>query len=389
VSSAPRSTLVLRFYPPTEALLVRSPGEAAQSSVSVAAAVASFRAGTVSAVCGGGEAPVAAAATATAAAAASPASRPASSYWSPERVASRHAKSLDSFLRFRDTFPFAPFPIRAVTGETCTLMVKVSATVDTIMQMIAAEGSIPPGQQRLYWGNKLLKGGRLLSHYGIEAGATLDVTHYVPDPPSLPGVPIFVKTLTGNTLTLNVDRSDTVADVKKKIEASEEFPAPVALQRLIFAGQELEDERTLAECEIRWKYTLFLGLHLPPTSSGGPSTEAEVEDEDEGGGKDSSWLPTAIVSRRAVSLASFAGDSGHVTINMLTGSSFTLTVRPTTTVLELITMIEEREGVPVEQHRLVYLSNQRQYHLESKMTLADYGIGKDDTIYRMSRMRGD
>jgi hypothetical protein len=172
--------------------------------------------------------------------------------------------------------------------------------------------------------------------------------------------------------------------LKRLIEASEEFPAPVAFQCLIFAGQILEDERTLAECKVGLKDTLHLVLRRPPTSSGGPSTgaggggEAEIDDDDEneGGGKDSFWLPTAIVRRRAVSLASFAGDSGRVTIKLLSnGRSFTLTVRPTTTVLELMELFKRQVGISLRRQRLVFAGNQL---LQSKMTLADYGIGKDD-----------
>ena len=206
--------------------------------------------------------------------------------------------------------------LRTLTGKTIRIQLKGDDLVKNMKSLICGKVGIPPHQQRITCAGKPLQDDKRLIDYNIESECTLDLSLSL-----LGGMQIIVDAFF-EKITLEVEPSDTIANVKAKIKVK--IGIPPEHQRLTFRLKVLEDEKTLSDYSIE--------------------NEAEL---------------------------SMYRERMKITVMILTlGKKISLTVKPNDSIQSVMEEIQAKEGIMVDQQRLLFAGKQ----LEPGRTLSDYNI---------------
>ena len=142
--------------------------------------------------------------------------------------------------------------LRTLKGKTITLEFDANDTIENVKSMIQCKEGIPPKQQRLMFAGKQLRDGTLGAN-GIQKDNILDLCLCIHGGMIMQ---IYIKTMTGTTITVEMETNDTVELLKEKIYDKKGIPPD--RQRLIFVGMELEDSKTLRYYNIQRETTVHL-----------------------------------------------------------------------------------------------------------------------------------
>lgn len=212
--------------------------------------------------------------------------------------------------------------IKASNGETIELEVDSSETIGNVKDVIAEACGIPASKQMLkYKGRTLDNNDHTLDGCGIEDKSVLTV-----EPPT---IPITVNTMDGKKITMNIDATQPVADIKKKLK--DETGLTPDNQRLFMDGDELQDDNKTAE-----HYGIDAG------------TELDLE-------------PKAI----------------SIDVETPDGSTIAIKVDPSNTVDDIKKQVEGPSGIPVPKQVLEFKDEELP---SDDRSVKDLGIQEGDTL---------
>ncbi|KAF2429900.1 Polyubiqutin 1 [Tothia fuscella] len=183
-------------------------------------------------------------------------------YWS--RIILQDEKTLAEYNIPREAVLNIVLQLRgygAIYGTNSMILdVKPSDTINAVKTTIKEAGGLDTEKQRLEYEEQVLEDERTLADYSIQKNAHI-LSHDLDRPINIDvSMQVFVKTLNGTTVTAEIKPSDTILTLKECIHALNGMP--IDQQRMVFAGVEVENDRTFADYGIAKESTFHLVIRL-------------------------------------------------------------------------------------------------------------------------------
>nr|GFA24113.1 polyubiquitin [Tanacetum cinerariifolium] len=312
----------------------------------------------------------------------------------------------EDYLMNGDTYSIS---IKIHTGKTIALDVKCSDTIGNLKTMIQNKEGISPEEQALIFKNMVLADIDTLANFHTTKECTLSLIRT-----SKGFMQIFIKTFTGKTITLEVQRLDTIGNVKAKIQ--EKNGTPVDQLVLSLDGIVLEDSGTIADFNISKEsiITLLLKstglmsisvktcsaktipLKVKPTDTIG-HVKVKIQDKEgippaqqvlifnEMVLEDSGILSDFHIKKEStLTLLLKSWVLMKINVRTLTKEIISLEVKPSDTIGYLKAKIKDMEGIPIDQQALLL----NEMLLEDSGSLSDFYINKEDILTLVLTSRG-
>ncbi len=227
--------------------------------------------------------------------------------------------------------------VKTSNGQTTSYLVSENDSIDALKMRLSQKLHLPISNIDLYINGVKLKDDEKLKNHRIQVGAVIEVSSQA----KTEQIQVSLQPIAQPCFHCTVKRSDTVETLKKEIEKQE--GTPVNHIQLRFAGQILENDRTLKNYGIKNDSVIeFTRLFVPNLNPPAVSPAQNIE----------------------------------VFISTLTGRNFSFQLSDASTIEALKKEIEEKEGIPLNQQKLM-LDRQK---LENDRTLKSYDINKDSKI---------
>ena len=266
--------------------------------------------------------------------------------------------------------------IEMSSGRSISIDVIPEDTICMVKEVIKRVVNVPVSQQCLKFDSQYLHDNQNLHELGIKRGmmiylevAIRDDIHDSKDSCVIGSVPspairVYVKTLAscrsfaGVTIPMDVTPQDTILVIKEL--TCRKSGIPICRQRMVHAGKLLLDSETLGGQGVEHNDTICMAIALR-------------------GGGGGTWSPL-----RPIQPGRPTSPAMQIFVKMITSRTITIDVHPDDLIEDVKLIIMGKEPLPIDSQRLVYAGKQLQNH----MTLRDYNVQKESTIFLILRLAG-